>query len=107
MSDLMDMARNGSDEAKADALEALGDAPLIKPASKWYWSVFNDLGSDRPPAFQGISRIPFTAIRAYADEYQVSGKMREALIQVTRNVDIAYCAMIAEKSLKSRPKTKP
>lgn len=95
------MARDGVEEAIAE----LRAAPVIESASKFYWTRFQDLGSDRPPAFSGVSRIPFHAVRAYADEEGMTGKMREAFIRVIRNVDTAYCAMLAEKSVKATAKS--
>lgn len=99
---MIENARGGD----ADSLAILSEAPPIAPGSKFYWSIYQDIGSDRPPAMQGMSRIPFTALRAYADEYGIHGKMREALFHVIRNVDVAHCAMIAERSERENRKKK-
>lgn len=100
LAQLVGMARDGSEDAVAE----LRAAPVIESGSKFYWSRFQDLGSDRPPAFSGVSRIPFQAVRSYADEEGMTGKMREAFIRVIRNVDTAYCAMLSEKAAKASSK---
>lgn len=45
-----------------------------------------------------VGKIPFTAIRAYADEYQFEGEQREDLFYFIRAIDNAVVKKLNEKA---------
>lgn len=86
------------------ALETLSEAPVISREAMWFWTAFGHLGGDRNSGM-GLAPIPFTAMRAYADEYRLRGHEREAFFEIIRTVDSEYIAMTEAKRKAAEPKS--
>jgi hypothetical protein len=69
-----------------------------------YYFAFVDLGSCR---FYEGGEIPWTALREYADEYDLDEDQRVILYQVIRSVDIWFLKEIEERAEKKNARAKP
>jgi len=66
------------------------DQPEIMPGSQFYWDAFGDLGSDRQFGM-GIGPIPYSAIRRYADSWDIVSRDEFAFFYgIIRSLDAEY-----------------
>lgn len=87
------------------AMELLLTAPPLERCSKWFWNAFQELGCDRNNGM-GIGPIPFISMRAYADEYDLKGRRRDAFFTIIRTVDYRYLIIQADKQKKAQKEAK-
>lgn len=78
--------------------KAIADAPDLEPESELYWFAWIDTGSCR--YYEG-GEIPWTALRAYADEYEMDEDQRVILYQVIRAVDMWFLTEVGKKADKN------
>src|SRR5690606_17697910 len=79
--------------------KAIANAPDVEPESELYYFAFIDLGSCRN--YEG-GEIPWTAIKAYADEYALDEDQRVLMFNVIRSIDIWFLKQIQERAEKSK-----
>ena len=77
----------------------IADAPDIEPESMLYYYAFIDLGSCRN---YEAGEIPWTAIREYADEYELDEDQRVIMFHVIRSVDIWFLEEMEKKAEANR-----
>lgn len=70
---------------------------------QWYWKAFGELSTDRPSSMGGVTAIPFSAIRGYADEYQLTQSERDVFFRVIRALDNRYREHERERMSKNKP----
>ena len=70
--------------------------PQLFPGLDLFLDAFYDLNADRQMGMS-VGKIPFTAIRAYADEYQFEGLQREDLFYFVKAIDDAVVKSISKK----------
>lgn len=74
---------------------AIADAPDVSPYAELYYFAYIDLGSCRN--YEG-GEIPWTAIKEYADEYELDEDQRVILFNVIRSVDIWFLKEIEKRA---------
>lgn len=75
--------------------ERIQNAPELELGLGFYYVAFEDLQSCRSSAF-GVGYIPWTAMRAYCDEYGVEGEDREDFYHMVRALDAAYVKFMSK-----------
>lgn len=73
------------------------NAPELGFGLQLYMGAFLDLNTDRPTGW-GPTQIPFSAIMAYADVYQIEGEQREDLLYFVRGMDAAFLDYHSKKN---------
>lgn len=76
----------------------------MEPYAELYYFAFVDLGSCR---FYEGGEIPWTAIRDYAEEYELDEDQRVILYNVIRSVDIWFLKELHERAEKDNGRSKP
>ncbi len=76
--------------------------PEVEFGNELYLLAFYDLNSCRPAGF-GVSQIPWLATHEWCKENEVFGDQRQALLEVIKQVDLAYMLILREKSPKPDP----
>jgi hypothetical protein len=70
------------------------EQPEILEAAEFYWQAFNELSSDRSMGM-GLGPIPYSSIRAWADEHGVTGRDDFDFFHgVIRGVDTEFLAVM-------------
>jgi hypothetical protein len=64
-----------------------------------FYGAFLDLTTDRPMGWDARP-IPWTAIKDYADAYDIRGEQREDLFDLIRAMDKAYLKHLQKKAKK-------
>lgn len=82
------------------------NAPDLAVGNEFYFVAFNDLASCR---LYENGMVPWTAIKDYASEYDITGEQKELLFEVTRELDAWYMERQEAKSKRENKagKTKP
>lgn len=80
---------------------AFFERPELWPQNQMYWDAFWDLGSERQIGM-GIGPIPRSAIKAYADEYDMSVEEFDSLYRMLRIMDNEYLSLINEKKSENK-----
>lgn len=73
------------------------EPPTTQLGLSLYLQAFFDLDSERPPSFNGIRRIPKSAVRAYAKEFDFDDDQTDALDYYIGEMDSAYIKRQEEK----------
>lgn len=77
--------------------EAIQNAPSIYPGGLLYYEGFWELNTCRSYGNGVVGPIPWTAVRAYADEHEFKGHSRADLFTIIRALDDAYLAKVNKK----------
>jgi hypothetical protein len=73
------------------------DQPEIWFQNQFYWNAFNELSSERQIGM-GLGPIPLSAIRRYAEEWELDGDEYEVFYSIIRKMDIKYLDMTHSKN---------
>jgi len=73
------------------------EKPLLLPGLEMYWIGFLELTSDRQIGIGGESWIPWTAIRLYCKESNLSTEQTEDMHYYIKAMDVAYLQHIKKK----------
>lgn len=94
-------ARHGNEAAQ----RAIAKAPKMEPRWRYYWTAFQELGTERQ---QGMSAgpIPNSAIKAWCDSEELDPLEAEAFHYVIRTVDNHMRAKAAEQAEREAEKAK-
>jgi len=77
----------------------IANAPELWMGLELFYGAFLDLTTDRPMGWDARP-IPWTAIRDYADAYDIRDEQREDLFDLVRAMDIAYLKHLEKKAKK-------
>lgn len=77
--------------------EAIANAPELDPSLRVFWNAFFALQSCRAIGMTP-GPIPWTAIEAYCDRYELHGEAREDMHQLLRAMDSEYLGYLAKRS---------
>lgn len=80
--------------------------PKLLQGLELYLEAFYELNSDRNNGMS-MGKIPFTAIKQYADEYEFEGEQRECLFYFIRAIDNAIVKRLNETSKQDAKPSKP
>ena len=69
--------------------DRIANAPQLMDGLDLYWEAFMDLTTDRPSGF-GVGAIPWSAIKRWADHYEIGGEDFDYLVTYIRAMDGAY-----------------
>lgn len=83
-----------------EAPAAFYEREEINPAWLFHWEAFNDLSSERQIGM-GVGPIPRSAIKAYAEEFDIVGDAFDKFYRIIREVDLEYLKQINSTSGKS------
>lgn len=89
---LVQQARNAGEPIP----EAIANKPRLAPGNRFFWDAFFDLDTERSHG-QGLSKIPRSAISAYAAECGLNEDEKFELIYVIRRVDDWHLDELAKK----------
>jgi hypothetical protein len=64
--------------------QAIKDAPILDPANVFYYNAYQTLGTCRH--FES-GRVPWTAVKAYAEHYDLSEDQFEMLFGICQEID--------------------
>jgi len=70
--------------------DRIANKPRLFAGGELFIAAFYDLDSERPPAFQGCSPIPWSAIHTYAVAHDMTGELYEDLLYHIRALDNAF-----------------
>lgn len=101
---LLGHAEHASGQAQAYAISTLETCPKVDAQSKFYWTAYQSLGRDRPPAFEGMSQIPYGSILSYANEYDLEGDEREDFKRIIEAIDNREVRLVNDKRRKASEK---
>ncbi|WP_459208452.1 phage tail assembly chaperone [Aurantiacibacter arachoides] len=102
----MDLAENASGGAQERAAAVLATQPPLHEISVFYWNAFIELNSERPIGMSGSGLIPLTAIRAYAQDYDLDRQEYETFKRIIGAVDNRRQRLIDDKREKEAAKNK-
>jgi hypothetical protein len=81
------------DEGKEPSPQ-LYEQPELKTEELFYWSAFQDLSSERALG-TGVGPIPYSAIRRYADEFDIVGRDEfEYFLGILQAMDSEYLSIV-------------
>lgn len=80
----------------------IANAPELDLGLSVYYYAFAELSTDRPLGWNGEGRIPWSSIRAWADDYGFVGDQRDDLFHHIREMDEAYLEYRAKKAPKGK-----
>lgn len=69
----------------------------INPAWLFHWEAFNDLSSERQIGM-GVGPIPRSAVKAYAEEFDIVGDAFDKFYRIIRAVDLEYLKQVNASS---------
>ncbi len=69
------------------------DRPLLAYGNRFLWDAFWELTTERPLGFGAEGRIPFSAIRIFADDHDLAGDVFEWFRRVMREMDSEYLGL--------------
>jgi hypothetical protein len=72
------------------------ERPEIEPHLQFHWEAFHELSTERQIGM-AMGPIPRSAIKAYADEFAMTGDEFDEFNRIIRAVDNEYMGMIHEK----------
>lgn len=78
------------------------NSPELQPWLVHYYEAFLELNTDRPPSMGGVPVIPWSAINAYAKEYEYQGEDYDVLQYMIRCMDNALVEHFQNKG-KTQP----
>jgi hypothetical protein len=68
------------------------ERPELWPHNQFYWDAFWDLGSERQIGM-GVGAIPRSAIKLYADEFDITGDEYDVFYRMLRMLDNHYLSL--------------
>ena len=71
------------------------DRPGLIFGAEFFWFAFWEITTDRPLGFGGEGRIPYTAIRSFANDYGITSDSFSWFLAVIREMDAEYLGMRA------------
>lgn len=74
------------DERGQDYPEFIQNMPTLWPECDFYWYAFWDLNTCRSTGMS-IGHIPWTAIKSYADQYELRGLQFNEFVSIIRALD--------------------
>jgi hypothetical protein len=86
----------GSGGPLAEARAKVAETPLVSAKAKWFFRAFYELESERQIGMDA-GPIPFRAILAYAHEYGLKPRERDAFNRIIRTLDNKSLMIRAEK----------
>lgn len=76
--------------------DRIANAPELQLGLSLYLTAFFDLDSERSHS-QGVTMIPLSRVRSYAEDYEFDAEQTEDLIFFIREMDTAHCKRVGEK----------
>lgn len=76
----------------------IANAPELDPGLDLFYNAFFDLDSERAMAAMGVGRIPSSAIRAYAHEFDLDERQSEQLSDYITQMDSAFIKYMSAKN---------
>lgn len=92
-------------EDGVDLPDHVKNAPVLSLGLALYYNAFNDLSSCRVSGM-ALGPIPWTAILAYCDEYNLHGEQREDMFFHIGELDAVFRAESEKQSKKKKPQAK-
>ncbi len=80
------------------------DEPALAPMDSFYLAAFYQLSTCRPPSFNGLSSIPWTAIIMYADRHRLEHDVAHAFTQAMMAMDAAWLKVQHAQAERERAK---
>jgi len=72
--------------------------PKPTPGVEKYYRAFQELSTDRPPSFSGISPIPWSSIDRYARRHGIEDEDFDVLVRMIRAADAALMKILRARS---------
>lgn len=76
--------------------DRIANAPELRKGLELYYAAFFDLDSERSHAV-GVTAIPRSKVKEYADDYDFDEEQREDLIYFIKAMDTDHCKRLREK----------
>lgn len=77
--------------------DRIANAPSLRQGLWFYLQAFFDLDGERSHGM-GLGRIPWSAVMAYADYYDLDEEQTELLLQFIRSMDAAHLKQVQESN---------
>lgn len=82
--------------------DRIENAPQLKLGLEFFWEAYADLSTCRPPAFAGLSPIPWADVDRWAQRYGVVDEQFERLWYFTRSLDAVMAKWVEKKESQNR-----
>ncbi len=73
--------------------DAFYQQPEVFQPYMFYWTAFHELGSERQIGM-GVGPIPRSAIKAYAEEFEIFGDDFDKFLSIIRTLDSEYLSLV-------------
>lgn len=85
------------------AQRTLDKQPVLSPDAIPYWFAFGELSTERSTGMS-LGPIPFRAMLAYAEYYELSRMQTDLLLKYVSAIDRRYLKLMSERNAKAGDK---